>query len=114
MKIYHNPRCSKSRQALELLNDSGKEFQVIEYFKDSPSKEELEEIIKLLEISPEQLIRKKEQIFIDQIKGKSFSDEEYIQMMINHPKLIERPIVVYKGKAAIGRPLENIQTLLDS
>lgn len=112
MKIYHNPRCSKSRQTLSLINESGKEVEVIEYLSDIPTAAELKEIISLLGISPEQLLRKGEAIFKENFKGNSYTDDEWIQIMIDNPKLIERPIVVDGKKAVLGRPPENVLTLL--
>lgn len=112
MKIYHNPRCSKSRQTLNLINESGKEIEIVEYLNTPPTIEELKSIIDLLGISPEQLLRKNEAIFKEQFKGKSYSDDEWIQIMIDNPKLIERPIVVDGKKAVLGRPPENVIILL--
>jgi arsenate reductase len=112
IKIYHNPRCSKSRQGLELLENSGKQFEIVKYLEDIPSKEELTSIIEKLEIKPIQLIRKTEAIWKENYKGKELSDSEVIEAMIQNPKLIERPIVINNNKAAIGRPLENIQNII--
>ena len=112
MKIYHNPRCSKSRQTLQLIHDSGKKIEIIEYLNEPPTVEELKSIIKLLGITPEQLLRKNESIFKEQFKGKIYSDNEWIQIMIEHPKLIERPIVIVGKKAVLGRPPENVLELL--
>jgi arsenate reductase len=112
IKIYHNPRCSKSRQGLALLESSGKEIEVIKYLETTPSTEELTEIIHKLNIAPMQLIRKTEKIWKENYKGKVLSDNEIIKAMIENPKLIERPIVVNKNKAVIGRPPENIQTII--
>jgi arsenate reductase len=112
MKIYHNPRCTKSRQTLKLINDAGKEVEIIEYLNTPPTFDELIAIIGKLGISPEQLLRKGEAIFKDQFKGKSLSDDEWIQAMIDHPKLMERPIVIEGNKAVLGRPPENVKSLL--
>lgn len=112
MKIYHNPRCSKSRQTLNLISESGKEVEVIEYLNDIPTTAELKEIIGLLGITPEQLLRKGEAIYKENFKGKSFTDDEWIQIMVDNPKLIERPIVVDGKKAVLGRPPENVLILL--
>lgn len=112
MKIYHNPRCSKSRQTLQLMLDAGKKVEVVEYLKDVPGPEELKHIIALLGITAEQLIRKNEPVFREQFKGKSFTDEEWIKIMIQHPNLIERPVVVDEKKAVLGRPPENVLTIL--
>ena len=108
MKIYHNPRCSKSRQTLSLLEEKGKSPEIIEYLKDTPSKDELKAIIKKLKIQPEALIRKGEADYKENFKGKSLSDDAWIDAMIKYPKLIERPIVVNGDKAAIGRPPEKV------
>ena len=113
IKIYHNPRCRKSREGLTILENSGKEFQIIKYLEEVPSEATLKEIISLLGISPIQLVRKTEQIWKENYKGKELSDIEIIKAMIENPKLIERPIVIHKNKAVIGRPPENVLVLLD-
>lgn len=112
MKIYHNPRCRKSRETLQIIRDAGLDVEIIEYLNDTPSREELSEIIELLGISPEQLIRKNESVFKEKFKGKRFSDEEWIEILVANPKLIERPIVVEGGRAILGRPPENVKQLL--
>lgn len=112
MKIYHNNRCSKSRQCLAFLEETKQNFEVINYLENPPSEKELKEIITLLAISPLQLVRKGEAIWKEQFKGKDLSDTEIITAMLENPKLIERPIVVTNGKAAIARPLENVKAIL--
>ncbi|MFC2175693.1 arsenate reductase (glutaredoxin) [Bacteroidota bacterium] len=112
MKIYHNPRCSKSRQTLQIIKDAGVEPEIIEYLVEVPSKEELAALIQKLGIKPYDLIRKGEADFKENYKGKELSDAEWIDAMIKHPKLIERPIVVKANKAVLGRPPENIKDLL--
>lgn len=112
MKIYHNNRCSKSRQCLAFLEESNQEFEVINYLETPPSEKELKEIINMLGISPLQLVRKGETIWKEEFKGKDMSDAAIITAMLNNPKLIERPIVVNNGKAAIARPLENVKNIL--
>jgi len=112
MKIYHNPRCSKSRQTLNLIKDKGVEVEIIEYLKVIPSEKELRSIIKLLGIKPEKLLRKGEADYKENFKGKTLSDNEWISAMVQYPKLIERPIVVGGNKAILGRPPENILDLL--
>lgn len=112
MKIYHNPRCSKSRQTLQIITDSGFEPEIIEYLKDIPSKEELKSLIGLLGIKPFDLLRRGEVDFKENFKGKDLSDDQWIDAMINFPKLIERPIVVKGKKAVLGRPPENVKDLL--
>ena len=112
MKIYHNPRCSKSRQTLQIIYDSGKDVEIVEYLKTPPTHAELKSVVDLLGISPEQLLRKNEAVFKEQFKGKSFTDEEWLDIMIAHPQLIERPIVIDGKKAILGRPPENVLPLL--
>ncbi len=110
--IYHNPRCSKSRQGLAILEDSGKEFEVIKYLETPLSEETLSEIIKLLKIAPIDLVRNNETIWKENYKGKNLTADEIIKAMVKNPKLIERPIVVNGKKAVIGRPPENISPIL--
>lgn len=110
--IYHNPRCTKSRQTLGLIEEKGRDFVVKEYLKNPPSKAELKEVIKKLGIKPAELIRKGEPDFKDHFKGKNLSDDEWIDAMVKYPKLIERPIVIEDDKAVLGRPPENVLKLL--
>tara|TARA_R110001632_G_scaffold66891_2_gene157285 strand:- start:5119 stop:5460 length:342 start_codon:yes stop_codon:yes gene_type:complete len=112
IKIYHNPRCRKSREGLEIIQNSGQAFEIREYLKEIPSTDELASLIKLLGISPIDLVRKNEAIWKENYKGKTLSDSEIITAMINNPKLIERPIVVNNNKAIVGRPPENIKRIL--
>ncbi len=112
MKIYHNPRCSKSREGLAIVEASNLNFETIKYLETPISKEELTEIIKLLGIAPLDLVRKNEALWKENYKNKNLSDSEIISAMVEHPKLIERPIVINNGKAVIGRPPEIIKTIL--
>lgn len=112
IKIYHNPRCSKSRLGVSLLEESGQPFEIIKYLDAIPSVSELENIIALLGIKPIDLVRKNEAIWKSDYKGKDLSDLDIIKAMVTHPKLIERPIVINGNKAVIGRPTESINTLL--
>lgn len=112
IKIYHNPRCGKSREGLQILENSGKDFEVIKYLENVPSFEELKSIIEKLGIKPIDLVRQKEKIWIENFKGKTMSDNETISAMISNPILIERPIVVNGNKVAIGRPPQNIAEIL--
>ena len=112
IKIYHNPRCKKSREGLAILEKSNKKFEIVRYLDDIPSVETLSEMIKLLKITPIQLIRKTESIWKKHFKGKELSDAKIIEAMISNPKLIERPIVINNNKAVIGRPPENIISIL--
>lgn len=113
IKIYHNPRCRKSREGLEYLEKSGAEYEVVRYLEEVPTKEELTTLIGYLGISPEELVRKNETIWKEQYKGKSLSDAEIIEAMVQNPKLIERPIIVKENKAVVGRPADKISILLD-
>lgn len=112
IKIYHNPRCRKSREGLAILENSNKKFEIVRYLDNIPSEETLKNIIKLLNIQPIQLIRKTEPIWKEHFKGKELSDNEIIKAMIANPKLIERPIVISNNKAVIGRPPENIINII--
>ena len=112
MKIYHNPRCRKSRETLQILQDKNVDLEIVEYLKDVPSANDLKKLLQKLNMSAEQILRKGEAIFKENYKGKSFSEEEWIQIMIENPKLIERPIVVRGNKAVIGRPPNNVEELL--
>lgn len=112
-KIYHNPRCSKSRQTLQLLQDNQIEAEVIEYLKTPPDAEELTELLALLDLTPRDLMRKKEAEYkTSGADNPQLSDAQLIELMVANPKLIERPIVVKDGKAVIGRPPENVLEII--
>jgi len=110
--IYHNPRCRKSREGLALVEASGKPYRIVNYLEDPFSRAKLKEILSLLGIAPKALIRRNEAIWKQRFKDKVLPDDALIEAMVAHPKLIERPIVVYGNKAVIGRPPEKIKTLL--
>lgn len=112
MKIYHNPRCTKSRQTLALLQEQGHEPEVVEYLKTPPSQKDLKAVLKQLGMKPVEIIRKGEAVFKEKFKGQELSDAEWIKVLVEHPVLIERPIVVTKKGAAIGRPPENVLSVL--
>lgn len=112
MKILHNPRCSKSRQGLAILEESGQKFEVVNYLQNPLNYSELVEIIEKLGIKPLELVRKNESVWKEQFKGKDLTDKELIEILVKNPKLIERPIVIKDSKAIIGRPPENIKKLL--
>ncbi|MDX2322327.1 MAG: arsenate reductase (glutaredoxin) [Moritella sp.] len=111
--IYHNPRCSKSRQTLALLEEQGVEPSIIKYLETPPSAAQLQEILNLLALAPRQLMRIKEAEYKALgLDNENLSTDELIAAMIATPKLIERPIVLANGKAAIGRPPENVLAIL--
>jgi len=112
IKIYHNNRCSKSRCGVELLEKSGKEYEIVKYLENTPNTDELKDIISFLGISPIELVRKNETIWKENFKGKELTDEEVIKAMVENPKLIERPIVINGNKAVIGRPTESILDII--
>ncbi len=114
MEIYHNPRCQKSRQTLKILQDAQVDFEIRKYLENPPSKDELRDVLDKLDIAPEALIRKKEKLYIDEYKGTELTDEEWIEIMVKHPILIERPIVIEGDRAVIGRPPENVRELLSA
>ena len=108
IKIYHNQRCTKSRQTLALLEKETTDFKIIEYLKNPLSFDEIKEIIEKLAIKPIDLVRKNEQIWKDNYKGKEMTDVEIIKVMEGNPKLIERPIVINEKNGIIGRPPEKV------
>ena len=111
--IYHNPRCSKSRQTLQLLREAGIEPIIVEYLKTPLAKEQLRNISQLLGLRPKDFVRKIEKDFKDNHLSKSLEDDDKIlEAMSLFPKIIERPIVVFGGEAVIGRPPENVQKLI--
>ena len=111
--IYHNPKCSKSRQTLKLLEEQATGIDVIEYLKNPPTVKKLKEILSLLKFSPRDLMRKKEAEYKDLgLYNSNLSDKDLIESMVKHPILIERPIVLANGKAALGRPPENVLNII--
>nr|WP_299167663.1 arsenate reductase (glutaredoxin) [uncultured Allomuricauda sp.] len=112
IKIYHNPRCRKSREGLDLLEKSGKDFEVVLYLENVPTHGELKTIIKQLGIPAIELVRKNEAIWKEKYKGKTLSENEIIDAMVENPKLIERPIVINGNEAVIGRPSEEINKIV--
>lgn len=113
MKIYHNPRCSKSRKSLTLIQEAGLDVDVIEYLKTPPTVAELTAVISLLGVPAESIVRKKEALFQELgLSQQTLSEQQWIETLCEHPKLIERPIVVSGKQAVIGRPPERIEPLL--
>jgi arsenate reductase len=108
MELIHNPRCSKSRQALQILEENGHQINIREYLKEELSSEELKLILAKLNVEPQDILRKGEAVFKEKFKGKNFTNDEWVQIMIENPKLIERPILINGNKAVVGRPPENV------
>ena len=113
VEIYHNPRCSKSRQTLQLLQENGIEPDITEYLKTPPGRAELIDILQMLGMEPRELMRRKEQEYKEAgLDNPDLTRDQLIQAMIDHPRLIERPIVISNGKAALGRPPERVLDIL--
>jgi len=112
IKIYHNPRCSKSRQTLELLNSRGIKSDIRLYLEQSLNADELAELLAKLNMTADQFVRKTEPYYKDNLRGKELTQNQLIEAMIENPKLIERPIVVNGNKAAIGRPPEAVLEII--
>lgn len=110
--IYHNPRCGKSRKALALLQEKGVQPCIIEYLKTPPTKDELRSLLKKLGLRPAQIVRKNEDIFKEKFAGKALSDEQLLDALTQNPILMERPILVKGERAVVGRPPENVLTML--
>ncbi len=112
--LYHNPRCSKSRETLALLRGKGLEPEIIDYLKTPPDTVTLNQLLSLLNLSPRALMRKKEAEYqAHHLENPNLSHEQLVQALHDHPKLIERPIVVVGNKAALGRPPENVLAILE-
>lgn len=109
--IYHNPRCSKSRETLQLLKEEGEDFKVVEYLKSPPSKEELAKVAQQLGMRPQEFIRKGEKLYKEKFSQQELTDEEWLTVLSANPILIERPIVVKEGKAILGRPPQTVKKL---
>ena len=112
IKIYHNPRCTKSREGLCELETLNQPIEIIKYLENPPIKVELFDILKKLNYKPIELVRTKEKIWIENYKGKKLSDNDIVEAMIQNPKLIERPIIINGNKAVVARPLEKIKEIL--
>jgi len=111
-KIFHNPRCKKSRAGLQYLESKGVEFEIINYIKDGIELSILEDVFAKLNLKPSEMIRKQEAIYKSDFKKKLFTDEEWIRIFTQHPKLLNRPIVLAKHKAVWADPPENIDNIL--
>ena len=113
IQIYHNPRCGKSRNCLAFIDQTNQEYEIIPYLTETPSFSELKELIEKLNLQPNELIRTKEKIWIENYKEKTLTNDEIIQAMTDNPILIERPIVIKDGKAIIGRDIDLVAAFLD-
>jgi arsenate reductase (glutaredoxin) len=111
-KIYHNPQCKKSRAGLQFLQSAGVPFEIVEYIKIPLSEVQIEKLLAKLNIRPEELIRKQEEYYKKSLKGKKFHDHEWIKILAQNPRLIQRPVVELGNKAVIGDPVENIEILI--
>lgn len=110
--IYHNPRCSKSREGLQLLEEEGRPFTIIKYLDEPPTRKELTSLVAKLGLTPLELVRQKEDFWKDNYKDKALTDDQILDILAENPKLIERPIVINENNAVIGRPAESIRTIL--
>ena len=109
--IYHNPRCKKSRAGLQYLQSKTDDIQIVEYLKNPLTEEELKKLLMLLNKKPQEMIRTQEAVYKQQFKGKNFTDDEWVKIMVENPKLIKRPVVVKGNKAVWGDPPEEIDKL---
>ena len=112
LKIFHNPRCGKSRSGLAIVESANVPFEIVKYLEHPPTKDELQSIVNKLGIKPIELIRTKESIWIEHYKNQNLTDNELIAIMVQNPILIERPIVISANKAVLGRPPEKIEEFL--
>ena len=112
LTIYHNPRCSKSREVLAMIHEKGAEVKIIDYLKNPPSYDQLKDLLVKLNMKPQEIIRKGEALYKQKFKDKKFGPEEWIKIMTENPVLIERPIVVRGNRAVVGRPVENVMELI--
>jgi len=112
MEIWHNNRCSKSRNAIQLLDEKKADYEVFYYLETPPNEKQIKELLSKLGMKAEDLIRKGEKDYKENFKGKELSEKEWISAMAKYPKLIERPILVKGDKAVVGRPTENLLELL--
>ena len=112
IRIYHNPRCRKSRAGLEYLQDKTGDFETIDYIRNGISREEIKEILAKMNTPPSNLVRTQEDYYKKELKGKDIPDEDWIDILAENPRLIQRPIIVTEHKAVLGQPPENIDNLL--
>ncbi len=111
IKIYHNPRCKKSRAGLQYLREKNVEYEIIEYLKNPFTEAELKDVLIKMNKKPAEVIRSQEDVYKKNFKGRNFTDDEWVKILIEYPKLIQRPIVMKNYKAVLGDPPENIDSL---
>ena len=112
LTIYHNPKCKKSREGLKYLQTKGIALEIVNYINNGISEQELKDIIKKLNINPSDIVRKQEDLYRKELKGKNFTDIEWMKILVENPRLIQRPIVVAKYKAVIAQPPDKVEELL--
>ncbi|MFH1298161.1 MAG: ArsC/Spx/MgsR family protein [Bacteroidota bacterium] len=112
IRIYHNPKCRKSRAGLQYLREQGVDFDLVEYMKNPLTEKQLEKLLVKLNLKPEEIVRKQDEYFRKNLKGKQFHHHEWIRILVENPKLIMRPIVERDYKAVVGDPVENIEIFL--
>lgn len=112
MKIYHNPRCAKSRSGLEYLQGKNVEFEICDYLKKGLTLDDMKEILLKTNLKPIDLVRPQEEYYKKELKGKNFTDDEWVKIILENPKLLKRPIVVDRLKAVVAIPAENIDLLI--
>lgn len=113
-KIYHNPRCRKSREALDFLKTQNVDHEVVLYLENNFSKEDLKILLNQLKIDPKKIIRRQEQVWKENFKNKDLNEDQYLEIIITYPILIERPIITYKNKGVIGRPIDNLEKFIEN
>lgn len=113
LKIYHNPRCKKSREGLNYLQSKTNNYTIVEYLKEGLSPEQMKEILLKTNLKPIDLVRTEEEVFKKELKGKKFTDAEWIDIIIENPKLLKRPVVIGSLKAVIAQPAEKIEEVLN-
>jgi arsenate reductase (glutaredoxin) len=112
IRIYHNPRCRKSRAGLEYLQTKTSDFEIIDYIRNGISEDEIREILSKMNTAPSKLVRTQEDLYKKELKGKEISGEEWISILAENPRLIQRPLIVTEHEAVLGQPSENIDNLL--
>lgn len=112
LTIYHNPRCRKSRETLQMIKEADADVEIVEYLKTPLTEDEIHDLLAKLNLPVDYLIRKNEEIFKQQYKGKELSEDEWVKVLASNPKLLERPIVENEEEAILGRPPENVMKLL--